>query len=297
MTTGYGINGIGWSPLGNVGLGSTGTFANYDYCMPTSMGMMGTMPSMYGMGGMYNYMNPEYMTQMGQRIENSQLTHATNMHGNVKQMEVTNNLTSTDALVAKMFNDGGIQEAVAKMKSKIDSGDLEGAVQIHKELKSMVYNRFKDELANRGDEIKVSKEISNAINEYYNLTNHSNLRADIENCGEDAFYNGFNTVWKKGHSKMTVQEAKLAIYGDRIDNAGSEKSKKVLGQVSGSIASVFEGAGIGAGLATAGTAIYSLACLLIPGCKRFIPSLKTFGNIARIGIGLGAVGNTAWKFL
>ena len=295
MTTGYGINGIGWSPLGNVGLGSTGTFANYDYCMPTSMGMMGAMPSMYGMGGMYNYMNPEYVTQMGQRIENSQLTHATNMHGNVKQMEVTNSLTSTDALVAKMLNDGGLHQAVAKMKSKIDSGDLEGAVQIHKELKNMAYNRFKDELANRGDEIKISKYLSSVIDEYYLTTNGSTLRGDIEKCGETPFYNGFNTVFKKGHSKMTIQEAKHAIYGDRIDNAGSEKSKKALGQLSGGVASIGEGMAIGAGLSTVTWGLINICSLLCKG--KTAMGLNGLGKMARGFSVIGGITNLGWKFL
>ena len=157
MTTGYGINGIGYSPLGNLGLGSTGTFASYDYCMPSSMGMygMGNMGAVPGMYGMYNYMNPEQMTQMGQRIETSQLAHASSMHGNVKTMQVTNQLQSTDAVAAGMINDGGLLLKVSEMKSKINNGDLHGAVGIYKELKELVYNRFKDELASRGDEISV----------------------------------------------------------------------------------------------------------------------------------------------
>ena len=44
MTTGYGISGIGYSPLGNLGLGSTGSYTSYDMYMPSMMGMN------YGMG-------------------------------------------------------------------------------------------------------------------------------------------------------------------------------------------------------------------------------------------------------
>jgi hypothetical protein len=135
----------------------------------------------------------------------------------------------------------------------------------------------------------------NIHNEYYNLTNHSNLRADIEKCGEGAFYNGFNTVWKKGHSKMTVQEAKHAIYGDRIDNAGSEKSKKVLGQISGGVASIGEGMAIGAGLSTVAWGLINIGSLLCTG--KPILGLKGLGNLARVGAGVGAITNLGWKFI
>ena len=297
MTTGYGINGIGYSPLGNLGLGSTGTFASYDYCMPSSMGMygMGNMGAVPGMYGAYNYMNPEQMTQMNQRIEVSHLDHASNMHGNVKKMQVENQLQSTDALAANMINDGGLTLKVTEMKSKINNGDLQGAVNLYKELEGLVYNRFKGEIAGRGEEISVQVEVRNIIENYYYNTNKTNLRADIEQCGESGYKNGFRQIWEKGHSKLTIKQALHQIYGDRIDGAANEKTEQVIGKAGGLVASAVEGAGYG-GLAfgVAGT-LLNVASLLLRGKTAFNWS-KVWKGACRFSV-LGAVGNTAWKFI
>lgn len=297
MTTGYGINGIGYSPLGNLGLGSTGTFASYDYCMPSTMGMygMGNMGALPGMYGMYNYMNPEHMTQMGQRIETSQLAHASNMHGNVKTMQVTNQLQSTDALAAGMINDGGLQLKVTEMKSKINSGDLQGAVGLYKELKELVYNRFKDELASRGDEISVQVEIKNLIDNYYYSTNGTQLRADIEQCGESGYKNGFRQIFEKGHSKLTIKQALHQIYGERIDGAAKERTEQVIGNVGGGLASAGEGAAYGSIAVGAAAGLVNIASTLL--CGRALVPWSWVGKGMRWGAVGGAVINTAWKFI
>ena len=297
MTTGYGINGIGYSPLGNLGLGSTGTFASYDYCMPSSMGMygMGNMGAVPGMYGMYNYMNPEQMTQMGQRIETSQLAHASSMHGNVKTMQVTNQLQSTDAVAAGMINDGGLLLKVSEMKSKINNGDLHGAVGIYKELKELVYNRFKDELASRGDEISVQVELRNIIDNYYYDTNGTQLRADIEQCGESGYKNGFRQIWEKGHSKLTIKQALHQIYGDRIDGAANEKTEQVIGKAGGLVASAVEGAGYGGLAAGVAGTLLNVGSLLLTG-RTALNWSTVWKGACKFSV-LGAVGNTAWKFI
>ena len=297
MTTGYGINGISYSPLGNVGLGSTGTYASYDYCMPSSMGMMGGMPGMYtmpGMMGMYNYMNPETMTQMSQRIETSHLNHASNMHGNVKAMEVNNGLQSSDALAAQILNEGDIQERLSHLKSKIDSGDLQGAVQLHKELKGLVYNRYKDQIAARGEETNVQKGVLALIdNSYYSL-HGTQIKADLAKCGETPMMNGFMQLWKKGHSNMTIQEAESAMYGTRIDAAASEQADKLVGKVGGGIASIGQGMAYGGGLAAAAVSIWSLGSALL-GAKWAIPSLNTAFKFIKGFAVAGGLGNLVWK--
>lgn len=297
MTTGYGINGIGYSPLGNLGLGSTGTFASYDYCMPSSMGMygMGNMGTVPGMYGAYNYMNPEQMTQMNQRIEVSHLDHASNMHGNVKKMQVENQLQSTDALAANMINDGGLQLKVTEMKSKINNGDLQGAVNLYKELEGLVYNRFKSVIAGRGEEISVQVEVKNIIDNYYYSTNGTQLRADIEQCGESGYKNGFRQIWEKGHSKLTIKQALHQIYGDRIDGAANEKAEQLIGKAGGLVASAGEGLGYG-GLATgvAGT-LLNVGSLLLKGKPAF--EWSKVWKATRCGAVVGAVINTGWKFI
>ena len=58
------IAGIGYSPLGTMGLGMSGQYGSYDAYMPSMMGMgygMGMMNPMFGMGGMmgayYNFVS------------------------------------------------------------------------------------------------------------------------------------------------------------------------------------------------------------------------------------------------
>ena len=291
MTTGYGINGLNYSPLGNLGLGSTGTFASYDYCMPSSMGMygMGNMGAVPGMYGAYNYMNPEQMTQMNQRIEVSHLDHTSNMHGNVKKMQVENQLQSTDALAANMINDGGLQLKVTEIKSKINNGDLQGAVNLYKELEGLVYNRFKSVIAGRGEEISVQVEVRNIIDNYYYNTNGTQLRADIEQCGENGYKNGFRQVWAKGHSKLTIKQALHQIYGDRIDGAANEKTEQLIGKVGGGLASVGEGVGYGALVVGAAGTLLNVGSLLLRG-KTFI-DWSTVWKGARWGAVVGAVGS------
>jgi hypothetical protein len=250
---------------------------------------------MPGMMGMYNYMTPEYMTNMSQRIETSQLNHASNMHGNVKDMEVRNNLQSSNALAAKTLNDGDIQCKISELKSKIDSGDLQGAVTIHSELKQLIYNRYKDEIADRGSETNVTTAVLSLIDDNYHAITNSYLKTDIEKCGESPFKNGFNQAWKKGHSKLTIQEALHEMYGTRIDAAASEKTKQVIGKFAGGAASMVEGAGLGAIAIGALGTVVNLGSLLVAG--RTIIDWSTVCKGMRWGAVAGALGNTAWKFI
>ena len=132
MTTGYGITGLGYSPLGNVGLGATGTFGSYDYCMPSTMGMTGMVPGAMGamgmapgVAGMYGYWTPEGAASMQQRIESSQITHAADMHTRLVDMEVANQRRSDNALIEKLLTNGELHLTAQNIKVKIKEGDRE----------------------------------------------------------------------------------------------------------------------------------------------------------------------------
>ena len=112
MTLGYGISGIGYNPLGNMGLGMSGAYGSYDAYMPSMMGMnygmgMGMNPS-FGMGGMMGAY-PAFMAQMQQvqnQIEASQAEHNSAMHNILLNNEVNAHRETDSALMKKMLKIG-----------------------------------------------------------------------------------------------------------------------------------------------------------------------------------------------
>ena len=124
MTLGYGISGIGWNPLGNVGLGMSGQFGSYDAYMPSMYGMtpsmygMGMNPSIFGMNGMYGMYNPSFMANMYQQVEASQAMHSGNMHELLLNNEVSAHRDTDSALVKKILTNAELLAIIIKTGTK-----------------------------------------------------------------------------------------------------------------------------------------------------------------------------------
>ncbi len=305
-TTGYGITGLGYSPFGNVGLGATGTFGSYDYCMPSTMGMTGMIPGTMGAVGMlpgvasmYGYWTPEGAASMQQRIETSHVTHAADMHNRMVDMEVANQRRSDNALIEKLLTNGELHLTAQNIKVKINERDLTGALYLFDQLSNSVNSRYKDEIAAMGSEINTSASVVSAIDYLYTSVNGTNLMDDIKACDEGAFKNGFKQAFRNGHSKITVNEALNHIYGTRIDNAGHEKVKETCGKVAGHIAGGVEKGVLGAAVGAGGTAaVLGVGKLLLPKLVKNVTwsgALKAMGTAGKIGLALGVVGEIIWQ--
>ena len=191
MAPGYSISGIGWNPLGNVGLGSTGAYGSYDAYMPSN--------SIFGMGGMMGYYNPMFMAQMQRQMEKSQALHSNDMHNILVNNEVTAHRQTDSALINKMLTNGDIQQGVTNLYNKVREGDQDGICAEFDKLKNYVYTTYRDELAARGDKINPSVSATQCIEAIYAsmATAYAgdgqthDLRNDIKRYGDSSFANGF----------------------------------------------------------------------------------------------------------
>ena len=310
-TAGYGITGLGYSPFGNVGLGSTGTYSSYDYCMPSTLGMTGMMPGIMPgmmpgmvpgmMPGMstYDYWTPEGAANTQQRIETSQLTHAGQMHNTMMDIEVANQRRTDNALIEKLLTNGELHLAAQNIKMKINEGDLAGAVQMFDQLKGSVNARYSEQIAAMGDQINSNASVVSAIDYLYSSVNGTTLMDDIKKCDEGAFTNGFNQAFRPGHSKMTVNEALNHVYGTRIDNAGYEKNKEKVGKVVGHIAGGAEKGAIGAVAGVAGTAaVLGIGKILLPKLTKNLTwagAFKSMKTMGKIGLVAGIACEIFWQ--
>ena len=269
MTTGYGITGIGY-PLGNIGLGSTGTYMSYDNYMPSMIGMntmnsgmgYGMNNSIFGMGGMMGYYNPMFMAQMQQQIEASQIAHAGNMHTAVLNNELNAHRFSDSTLINKILTNGDIQQGVQNLYAKVKEGDQDGICAEFDKLKNYIFVTYKDELKSKGDKINPSTAVTQIIEAVYgNIITAQNggqvadLRSDIKRYGDGAAMNGFLSGLRTDHHDRYVDETMNHCFGLEIDQRGSKEFKQNFGNGVGRVASVLEKGVYGAGAAVAITGI------------------------------------------
>ena len=279
MTPGYGISGIGWNPLGNVGLGMSGAYGSYDAYMPSMMGMnygMGMMNPTFGMSGMMGAY-PQFMAQMQQmqnQIEASQANHNSAMHQILLNNEVNAHRETDSALTRKMLTNGDIQQGVQNLYDKVREGDQDGICAEFDKLKNYVLNTYRDEFAARGDKINPSVSAIQCIEAVYgNIISATtgtvhDLRSDIKKYGDTSFANGFLQGFRRDHHSRYIDETLNHCFNLEIDQKGSKDMKQTLGNGVGRTASTLEKGVYGgvAGVATAGIGIglLKLANKLIP---------------------------------
>lgn len=299
MTLGYGISGIGYNPLGNIGLGTSGQYSSYDAYMPSMMGMnygMGAMNPMMGMGGMMG-MYPTFMAQMQQvqnQIEASQVQHNGAMHNILLNNEVNAHRETDSALMKKMLTNGDIHQGIQNLYNKVREGDQDGICSEFDKLKDYVYNTYKDELAARGDKINPSVSATQYIEAIYgNIISTQtgrvcDLRSDIKRYGDGSFANGFMSGFRRDHHSRYIDETMNHCFGLEIDQKGSKDMKQGIGNGVGRTASVLEKGLYGA---TAGVAAAGIGIGLIKLLNHLIP----VKNAGEWSTGLKCIKEMKWS--
>ena len=303
----YGISGIGYNPLGNIGLGMTGQYSSYDAYMPSMMGMgyAGMMNPTLGMTGMMGYY-PAYMTQMQQaqnQIEMSQAQHNGAMAQIVLNNQVNGHQAVDSAIIRKMLANGDVKQGIENLYNKVVEGDQNGICEEFDKLKSYVLTTYKDEFNARGGKINPHVSATEYIEALYNniITSrtgqNANLRHDIKRYGDNALENGFMRGFRSDHHTKYVDETLNHCFDLRIDHKGSKDMRQVLGNSLGRTASVLEKGALGAGLALTFTGIGAgLAKLFAPNKVQFFKFMKgaAWPTIA-IGTAIGLAGDIVWQ--
>ena len=268
-TSGYGISGIGY-PLGNIGLGATGTYGSYDAYMPSMYSMnpmatgYGMNNSIFGMGGMMGMYNPMFMAQMQQQVESSQIAHAGRMHSAVLGNELNAHRFSDSVLINKILTNGDVKQGIQNLYAKVREGDQDGICTEFDKLKHYIYTTYSDELKSRGDKINPSTAATEIIEAVYgNIISAQNggqvadLRSDIKRYGDGAAMNGFLQGFRTDHHSRFVDETMNHCFGLEIDQRGSKDFKQDFGNGLGRIASALEKGvyGAGAGMAITGIGV------------------------------------------
>ena len=316
MTT-YGISGIGFNPLGTIGLGMSGKYSSYDAYMPSMMGSgyatamtnpmfaTGAMSGMYGAGmgmGMYD---PRYWASAQQQIEQNQVQHAGNMQKLILNNEVNGLYNSNSALINKMISDSDVQYGITRLYEKIKEGDQDGICTQFDRLKEAVLKTYKSELGARGDKISHETSAVKIIEALYGQMATSlagdgrvhSLVEDIKHYGENAFENGFMNGFKRGHNKRYVDETLNHCFGLEINDQGSKEANRVVCNGLGRAASVLQKGAYGsvAGVTLTGMAL-GLGKLVSFGK---LPWLKCMGGSWKAAMTLGAiagiVGDIFWQ--
>lgn len=302
MTLGYGISGIGYNPLGNMGLGMSGQYGSYDAYMPSMMGMnygMGMMNPTFGMGGMMGAY-PQFMAQMQQaqnQMEASQAQHNSAMHNILLNNEVTAHRETDSALVKKMLTNGDIQQGIQNLYNKVQEGDQDGICSEFDKLKDYVYNTYRDELAARGNKINPSVSATQYIEAIYaNVISTQtgqihDLRSDIKNNGDGALVNGFMSGFRRDHHARYIDETLNHCFGLEIDHKGSKDMRQNIGNGVGRTASVLEKGVYGAGAGVAGAGLICGLGKFFSGGK--LPMFTKFGRTAWWAAGIGALAGMA----
>lgn len=319
MAPGYDISQIGYSPLGTMGLGSTGAYGSYDYLMPSTYGMgmgMGMDQSIWNMGGygmnpafgggygMMGYFNPAYMAQLQQQVESSQAQHASNMHSQVLANEVAAYQTTDSALMQKILTNGSVQQGVQNLYAKVMEGDQDGICAEIDKLQQYIYDTYAEEFKASGCK-NPAKEATQYIEIIYgniaeaNTGKQSSLRDDILQHGDNAFLNGFKQGFREGHHERYTAETMNHCFGLDIDNKGSQDFRQDVGKVFGTGASVLEkgayGAVAGAALYTVGGGALSLAGKSFGLLKNMKFNVKALGKWAVLAAAAAAVADIVWK--
>lgn len=311
-----GISGIGWNPLGNVGLGMSGAYGSYDAYMPSMMGMnygMGMMNPMSSMGGMMGGMMGAYPTFMAQMqnvqnmLEKNQAQHSSAMHHILHQNEVNALRTTDSSLILKKLTNGGSHEGIAKLYAKVREGDQDGIRTEFTNLKNEILHRYSKEFAAYGDKINPSQEANKIIKDLYSRIIHAqtgqiaDLEADIKRYGDSSLVNGIMQGLRTDHHGSYVDETLNYCFGYDIDQKGSKDMKQTIGKGLGSVASALEkgvyGLGIGAGLTGIGIGLLKGLNTALPG--KGIKSIRSMGywkpmRIMAIVAGLAGMAADIW---
>ncbi|MBQ7763970.1 hypothetical protein IJ384_01235 [bacterium] len=310
--SGYGISGIGYNPLGTLGLGSTGQYASYDAYMPSMMGMnygmnnsVFPMASVNGIGGMsginamYGMYNPMFMANMQQQMEASQAIHNNNMHNILLNNEIAAHNHTDKALIQKMLTNGDIKQQIQNLYDKVKEGDQDGICNEFDKLKNFILNNYRDEFAAKGFKINPSVAATECIEALYgNIISAQNggqvhdLRSDIKRYGDGAFENGFNSGFKRGHHGRYVDETLNHCFDLDIDQKGSKDMQQSLANGVGRTASVLQKGAYGA---AAGVGAATLGCGLIKffGSPLNLKPFTKFGKTAWVAAALGAAAGMA----
>lgn len=313
--TGYGVAGINFNPLGNLGLGMSGMYSSYDAYMPS---MYGVNYGAYGMnaGGALNYAtmnpysmmgmyNPLYMSQLQNQMEINQLNHTGSMQQLLLDNEVKAHRATDSALIQKMLTDGDIQAGIGNLYDKVVQGDQDGICEEFDKLKDSIYTTYKDEFKARGDKIDPSKSAIRCIEALYSSIisqatgEPANLKDDIVRYGDNSFENGFQKGYRKGHHDKYYDETLNHCFGLRIDHKAQQDMNQNIGYGIGVGASALKKGAIGAVIGgttwTAGNlAIKGLAGIAgkaskVPFGKKGLAIFAVLGAIA------AAASDITWK--
>ena len=313
MTTGYGISGIGYpSMLGNYGLNTSGAYGSYDMCMPSMMGMNGSLfsPNSMMMNPMMNMYNPMYMAQMYQNYEASQVDHAGNMHTKITNNNVQAYSETDSALIQKVAQNGDVQQRIKRLHVKVLEGDQKGICNEYDGLRQAILSTYRDEIAARGDKINPVTTASQMIDNLYaniitaqNQANGSNeiasLEADIRKHGDGALMNGFMQGFRRGHHDRYVDETLQHCYGYDIDRQEGKEVGQTVAKVLGTATSVLEKGIYGAAIGAAGYGVTTGLGKLIAGgfgaASKVNFSCKWLKAAAAIGAVAGIAADIWWQ--
>ena len=132
MAPGYSISGIGYDPLGYLGLGLPGQYSSYyDSYMPSMMGFNPSVGMNYN--SVYNPMfgyagggNSQYMVNMYDAmntIEKNQVNHTGEMHRLTKETESNAIYNTNSSDISKMITDASVKDGIERLARVIESGN------------------------------------------------------------------------------------------------------------------------------------------------------------------------------
>ena len=312
MNNGYGISGIGYDPLGRLGLGGIGSYGSYDAYMPSMLGMtglgsgMGMNGSIFGTGGMgmMGYY-PQYLTQMQQaqnQIELMQVQHAGDMHKTLLNNEILAHEETDSALARKILTNGDVKLNIERLYLKVREGDQNGICQMFDELRDSVLRTYRNEFAAKGDSINQYASATKIITDLYAqlITAETGelhtLDIDIKKYGDGSFRNGFMQGFRKDHHSMYIDETLNHCYGLPIDHKGQKDRWQTEGKAIGHVASAVEkGVYGGTGAVAATGAALGLWKFIRPKTEWFKTMGKCWKPAALIGAGLGIAADILWK--
>ena len=257
------------SPLGNIGLGSSGYYSSYDPMMMAMMGgygygsMMDPSMSMmggYGMGmgmmnpmilgaadatGTGNYMD-RYMdylqkyNEYAEKMEERKLQHATEMHRKSQLAEVANLSAHDQSFFLKAVEDGDVQHCVREMHDAIRRGNMDYVVKTFFELKQVIYNKFSDYFKSSDGNVNSDEKIKQYICILYSeiaggYASSGGIKPDLKNdvltYGETPWQHGFNKTYlgNSGHNQLNAEDALNQMFGTGINDAGSKAKAEKIG--------------------------------------------------------------------
>lgn len=282
--------GEGISPIGSLGLGSTGAYSSYD---PMSMMMSGYgMNPMTSMMGGMNFMNPmmmgmnpvmggNYMDQlkenytaynkMMEEIEERRLQHGIEMHRQKELAQVSNLSAHDQKFFLEAMEDGFIQQGIREIYDNIREGNLGYVNKKFYELKQEILNKYSDHFKNPDGSINSKENINDYIRRLYaKIAGSYNPGApepdminDIKSYGETEFKNGLlsKIFPNSGHNTPTAEEALYQMFGREYHDKGSKQKMHQAGELAGGALQV-AGAGLIGG--TLGAAALGVAKFLTP---------------------------------